>query len=231
MRAFWSDPYLWVHAAGLAALPLCLLVCLLGLAVGDPLLPVWLELGLIAAVGIAPIVWMQWQKPFYIFSLVAIALKPAQLTDDQRRILTLFKTRRSPIWIGLGTLLLLVMLRQIYYVAPISAEVTPFALGLRGLGLVVAAIAFLASNLFLQVPLSVIRVLLTSEQAFAATEPFAVEQIPQAFSVLGLRVNQILPSLLPDEATMHTPLVVKELLSEPIADLPTSSPDNPTTNL
>jgi len=36
---------------------------------------------------------------------------------------------------------------------------------------------------------------------------------------------------LPDEATMHTPLVVKELLSEPIADLPTSSPDNPTTNL
>lgn len=230
MRAFWSDPYLWIHAAGLAALPLCLLVCLLGLAVGDPSLPIWLELGLIAAVGIAPIVWMQWQKPFYIFSLVAIALKPAQLTDDQRRILTLFKARRSPIWIGLGTLLLLVMLRQIYYVAPISAEVTPFSPGLRGLGLVVAAIAFLASNLFLQVPLSVIRVLLTSDQAFAATEPFAVENIPQAFSVLGLRVNQILPSLLPDEATTQPPLVVKEPLSEPIADLPTSSPDNPTTN-
>ncbi|MCY7278018.1 MAG: low-complexity tail membrane protein, partial [Phormidesmis sp. CAN_BIN44] len=149
---------------------------------------------------------------------------------DQRRILTLFKARRSAIWIGLGTLLMLVMLRQIYYVAPIAAEVTPFAPGLRGLGLVIAAIAFLASNLFLQVPLSVIRVLLTSDQTFAVTEPFAVENIPQAFSVLGLRVNQILPSLLPDEATTHPPLVVKELLSEPIANLPTSSPDNPTTN-
>ncbi|MCY7277412.1 MAG: low-complexity tail membrane protein, partial [Phormidesmis sp. CAN_BIN44] len=150
---------------------------------------------------------------------------------DQRRILTLFKARRSAIWIGLGTLLMLVMLRQIYYVAPIAAEVTPFAPGLRGLGLVIAAIAFLASNLFLQVPLSVIRVLLVSDQAFAATEPFAVENIPQAFSVLGLRVNRILPSLLPDEATTQPPLVVKELLSEPIANLPTSSPDNPTTNL
>ncbi len=133
MRAFWSDPYLWIHAAGLAALPLCLLGCLLGLAVGDPLLPVWLELGLIAAVGIAPIIWMQWQKPFYIFSLVAVALKPTQLTDDQRRILTLFKARRSSAWIGLGTLLLLVILRQIYYVAPIAAEVTPFASGTTGI--------------------------------------------------------------------------------------------------
>ncbi len=230
MRAFWSDPYLWIHAAGLAALPLCLLVCLLGLAVGDPLLPVWLELGLIAAVGIAPIVWMQWQKPFYIFSLAAVALKPAQLTDDQRRVLTLFKTRRSPIWIGLGTLSLLLVLRQIYYLAPIAAEVTPFAPGLRGLGLVIAAIAFLASNLFLQVPFSVIRVLLTSQETFAATEPFAVEKIPQAFSVLGLRVNRILSALLPDEFTAHTPLVVTEQRSDPMTDLPTSSPDHPTAN-
>ncbi len=230
MRAFWSDPYLWIHAAGLAALPLCLLVCLLGLAVGDPLLPVWLELSLIAAVGIAPIVWMQWQKPFYIFSLVAVALKPTQLTDDQRRILTLFKTRRSPIWIGLGALALLIVLRQLYYVAPIASEVTPFALGSRGLGLIVAAIAFLASNLFLQVPLSVIRVLLTTDQTFAATEPFAVEHIPQTFSVLGLQVNRILPPLLP-ETTAQPPLIVTDLPSETTADFLTSSPDHPTTEL
>ncbi|PSB18251.1 low-complexity tail membrane protein [Phormidesmis priestleyi ULC007] len=197
MRTFWSDPYLWIHAAGVAAVPLGLVVCLLGLAVGDPLLPVWLELGLIAIVGIAPIVWMQWQKPFYIFSLVAVAVKPERLTDDQRRILTLFKSRRSPVWIGLGALVMWVLLWQIYLIAPIAADVTPFPV--RGLGLGVAAIAFLASNLFLQVPLSVGRVLLASDQEFAVAQPFAVEQILPAFSVLGLKVNQIVLPLLPDE--------------------------------
>lgn len=229
MRAFWSDPYLWIHAAGVAAVPLCLLVCLLGLAVGDPLLPVWLELGLIAIAGIAPIVWMQWQKPFYIFSLVAVGLKPERLTDDQRRILTLFKTRRSPVWIGLGALVLLVLLRQIYLIAPIAADITPFT-G-RGLGLGVAAIAFLASSLFLQVPLSVGRVLLASDQEFAATQPFAVEQIVQAFSVLGLQVNQILPPLLPDEtlaAAPTAPIVAKP--SESVTDFSTSDADSLTDN-
>lgn len=228
MRAFWSDPYLWVHAAGVAAVPLCLVVCLLGLAVGDPLLPVWLELGPVAIAGIAPIVWMQWQKPFYIFSLVAVALKPKQLTDNQRRILTLFKTRRSPIWIGLGALTMLVFLRQIYLVAPIASNVTPFS-G-RGLGLGVAAIAFLAGNLFLQIPLSVGRVLLTSDQEFAAIQPFAVEQIFQAFSVLGLQVNQILPPMLPDEALVVTtaPIVAEP---ESVTDFLIPDIDDPANSL
>ncbi|MCY7324342.1 MAG: low-complexity tail membrane protein [Phormidesmis sp. CAN_BIN36] len=228
MRAFWSDPYLWVHAAGVAAVPLCLVVCLLGLSVGDPLLPVWLELGLVTIVGIAPIVWMQWQKPFYIFSLVAVALKPERLTDDQRRILTLFKTRRNPVWIGLGALVMLVLLRQIYWVAPIAADVTPFS-G-RGLGLGVAAIAFLAGNLFLQIPLSVGRVLLTSDQEFAATQPFTVGQISQAFSVLGLWANQILPPMLPDEAlVVTTSPIVAEPLS--VTDFLTPDVDDPANSL
>ena len=76
MRSFWSDPYLWVHLAGLAAVPIFLEICLIGFAVGDPLLPGWLELLLVAAIGSAPILWMQWQRPFYIFSLVGVALQP-----------------------------------------------------------------------------------------------------------------------------------------------------------
>ncbi len=229
MRAFWSDPYLWVHAAGVAAVPLCLVVCLLGLAVGDPLLPVWFELGLVAIVGIAPIVWMQWQKPFYIFSLVAVALKSKQLTDDQRRILTLSKTRRSLVWSGLGALAMLVLLRQIYLIAPIAADITPFS-G-RGLGLGVAAIAFLAGNLFLQIPLSVGRVLLASDQDFTATEPFAVEQISQAFSVLGFQVNQVLPPMLHDEALGVTtsPIVAEPL--ESVTDFLTPDVDDPANSL
>jgi hypothetical protein len=33
-----------------------------------------LEVLLVAGLGIAPVLWMQWQRPFYIFSIVAIAL-------------------------------------------------------------------------------------------------------------------------------------------------------------
>jgi hypothetical protein len=229
MRSFWSDPYLWLHAAGLAAVPLCLIFCLLGLAVGDPFLPPWLELGLVAIAGIAPIAWMQWQKPFYIYSLIAVALKPELLTEDQRRILTLFRTRRSQIWIAVGALLLFVLLRQIYNLAPIASNVAPFAPGLRGLGLGMAAIAFLVSNLFLQVPLSVIRVLLASEQEFTATEPFAVEQIPPNFSVLGLRVNRILPPMILDQATVTAPSLKVKGDLEAIIDTPPSV-DTPTNN-
>ncbi|KAM3116080.1 low-complexity tail membrane protein [Phormidesmis sp. 146-33] len=210
MRAFWSDPYLWIHAAGLAAVPLCLMLCLLGLA-GDPILPVSVELGLVALVGTAPIAWMQWKKPFYIFSLVPVAIKPEKLTEDQRRLLTLFKARANPIWIGLGALLLVILLRQIYFVAPITADLSPF-LAWRGLGLLVAAIGFLASNLFLQVPLSVAQVLLTSDAQFDATAPFALAHIPQSFSIFGLRVNQIVPPLIADS------------LTQPSTDIPVPQP-------
>ncbi len=223
MRDFWSDPYLWIHASGLAAVPLCLILCLLGLAIGDPILPVSLELGLVALVGTAPIVWMQWKKPFYIFSLVAIAIKPEKLTEDQRRLLTLFKARANPIWIGLGSLLLFFLLRQIYFVAPIATHILPVP-EWRGLGLVVGTIGFLASNLFLQVPVSVVQVLLVSDAQFRTTEPYALEQIPQNFSIFGLRVNQIVPALVADSLTAQTPagiLVPQAVspLSEPSLDV------------
>ena len=100
MRSYWSDPYLWLHLAGLAVLPLWLEVGLLGLAVGDPVLPVWLELGLVGSVGILPILWMQLQRPFCIFSLVAVVVKPTQLTADQRKLLTLFKSGRTQVHCG-----------------------------------------------------------------------------------------------------------------------------------
>jgi len=51
MRSFWTEPFLWIHLAGIAALPLALELVWLGLAVGDPILPVWLELVLVIATG------------------------------------------------------------------------------------------------------------------------------------------------------------------------------------
>jgi hypothetical protein len=201
MRSFWSDPYLWIHVAGVAAVPACLLLCLLGFAAGNPVFPMWFELSVILILGIAPIVWMQWQKPFYIFSLLAIALKPEHLTEDQRRILTLFRTRRNPIWIGAGSVVLFIFLLQIYNIAPIAAGITPISPGLRGVGLVLATIGFLGANLLLQVPLSVLQVMLASESEFAAASPFAIDQIPQNFSIIGLPVNTILPPVTPDSAS------------------------------
>jgi hypothetical protein len=196
MRSFWSDPYLWIHLAGLAALPLWLELCFLGLAVGDPLFPVWLELGLVAIAGIVPILWMQWQRPFYIFSLLAISLKPEKLTVSQRQLLTRFKTTQNRLLAVVVAVLLAIVLRQLYIFSPIAATAVPFALESRGLGLLVAAIAFLGSNLFLQVPVSVASVMLTSDAGFASTAPYPLEDIAQHFTQLGLPVSQLLPEFI-----------------------------------
>jgi hypothetical protein len=219
MRAFWSDPYLWVHAAGIAALPFWFLVCLFGFAVGDPILPPWLELGLVAIAGIAPISWMQSQRPFYIFSLLAVALRAERLTEDQRRILTIFRARRNPIWIGLAAFVLFLILNQIYTIAPIAAEITPIPAGSRGLGLIIAAIGFLGTNLFTEVPLSVLHVMLTSDSEFCATAPISLNQILKDFLIIGVPVNQLLPPVVAD-----SPAAPKSVTS-PIDASTNSSPE------
>jgi hypothetical protein len=212
MRSFWSDPFLWIHLAGLAAVPIWLELCWLGLAAGDPVLPFWLELLVLATIGIAPILWMQWQRPFYIFSLIAVVLKPDQLTEDQRRLLTLFKAQRNRFLAIAAAVIAFLTLRQLYYLAPIATPVTPFTPESRWLGLLVTAIAFLGVNLFLQVPISVLSVMLTSESAFATTNPYPLESIRSDFTLLGLPVNQVLPAIVvepePEPVTADTSLEV-----------------------
>ncbi len=193
MRSFWTEPFLWIHLAGIAALPLALELVWLGLAVDDPILPVWLELLLLAAVGILPVLWMQLTRPFDIFSILILAMKPEQLTQEQRRLLSLFKTKTNSVVTIAASVFMLWVVWQIYRVAPVAATVAPLAPRWRIVGLLWAGLAFLVSNLFLQVPLSVAQVLLTSESEFAATEPYPVEKMPQDFTIPGVRVNQILP--------------------------------------
>lgn len=198
MRSFWFDPYLWIHLAGLAALPLFLEGCLLGFAVGDPLLPVWLELLLVVIAGSMPILWMQWQRPFYIFSLMAVTVKPERLTDNQRRLLVWFKSPRNRVLATLVPMLLVVLLWKIYEIAPIAASSVSFLPQSRVLGLLLAAVAFLACNLFVQVPVSVASVMLTRESAFVATPPQPLESIRRSFTLVGLQLNQLLPLVKPD---------------------------------
>lgn len=228
IRSSWSEPFLWIHLAGLAALPITLELCLLGFAIGEPFLPMGLELLLVGAVGILPVLWMQLVRPFYIFSILVLAIKPEQLTIDQRRILQLFKTpTHQGIAIG-GTLFLTALLWQVYQLAPIATAI-PFLPSVgRSLGLLWAGVAFLLSTLFLQVPLSVIPVLLKSDQALAAIAPYPVEKLRQDFTIPGLQVNQILPTFVPDQPTVKdtppqfdwvavaTPPEAESQLSEPI---------------
>lgn len=195
MRSFWSEPFLWIHLSGAAALPIFLGLCLLGLAVGSPLLPVWLEMFLVAVAGIVPVLWMQWFRPFYIFSILVVAVKPQNLTSLQHRILTRFKTKLNKGLALFVAVLLAVILWQLYRFAPLAASVAPFPPSWRWAGLLLAASAFLASNLFLQVSSSVMAVLLTPESEFAATKPYILEKIRQDFTIAGWQVDRLLPAL------------------------------------
>lgn len=212
MRSFRLDPYLWVHLAGLAAVPLWLDICLLGLATGEPVLPTWLELGWVAGIGVLPVAWMQWRRPFCIFSLVFLSLRPDRLSEDRRRLLRLFKDPLVKFVTALAPIPLLWALNKLYVLAPLAADLTPFGLGGRWLGLLVAAIAFLLANLFVQVPLSVLRVLLTPQRVFDQLPPYAPEQVRQDFTLLGIRINQILPD-------WQVPAVVPSASPVPATDL------------
>lgn len=217
MRSFWTEPFLWIHLAGLAAFPLSLELVWLGLAVGDPILPVWLEFFFVGAIGLGPILWMQLTRPFDIFSILIFALKPEQLTQEQRRLLSLFKTKTNRVITIVAAVFLLWVLWQIYRVAPMAAAVAPLAPRWHFLGLIGAGLAFLGSHLFLQVPLGVLQVLLTSESEFAAATPYPVEKIPQDFTVPGIRVNKILTFMAKETATesVSTPSSSPELTSDP----------------
>ncbi|QLE55616.1 low-complexity tail membrane protein [Nostoc sp. TCL26-01] len=195
MRSFRSEPILWIHVAGLAAMPIFLLLCLLFLSVGQPVLPVWIELLLVAAVGVIPLLWMQLRRPFYIFAILGIAIKPENLTEQQRKILCLINTKLNRVLALVAAILSIGVLWQLYQATPLVVNVASFLPQWHGVGLVLAALTFLASNLFLQIPVSVARVLVTNDTEFAAIKPLPLEKIKKDFTILGVRVNKILPQL------------------------------------
>lgn len=209
MKSFRTEPFLWIHLSGLAILPLCLELVWLGLAVGDPVLPSVLELGLIAVVGTIPVFWMQWQRPFDIFSLLVVAINPSQLSEEQRKLLKLFKRPRQKLISAIAPLLLLLILWQLDQFAPLAASAAANLPQLRVIGLFLAAAAFLASHLFLQVPLSVLGVLLTSQEEYIATEPYSEEEVARNLTIPGIWVRRILPSLTTPESEVEPRIQTK----------------------
>jgi hypothetical protein len=218
MTALRYDPYLWVHLAGLATVPFWLILCLLGLAVGYPTLPT-VELTLVIGVGVLPILLMQLGRPFYIFSLLCLTLKPASLGQEQRQLLTLFRSWRVRLTAPLGALALVWCFLQLYQVAPGAAALTPFSPWGRPVGLAIATVGFLGANLFLQVPLSVLQVLVTPPAILQTVQPYPVQAIHHDFINVGLPVGQILPAIAPP-AGVHIP-------QKPRSEAPSRPPQVP----
>ena len=80
MTTFRAEPFLWIHLAGIVVVPLALLAMACGLAIGTPLTPYGLEIIFLVAIAWLPIMVMQWFRPFEIFSLLIIAIRPGSLT-------------------------------------------------------------------------------------------------------------------------------------------------------
>lgn len=192
MSSFRSEPFVWIHLAGIVLVPLWLEVVCLGLSIGTPLFWSWLELLLLAVVGIFPILWMQLIRPFDIFSILLFSLKPEQLSPEQRQILAQFKTRPHRIVSIITAIVMLVILWFLNRFAPLFIPINPWSQGWHIIGLIIAAVSLLASNLFLQIPVSVLRILLSNQTLLATTEPFPSEEIAKEFTIPGFWIDRIL---------------------------------------
>ncbi|MGF1540706.1 MAG: low-complexity tail membrane protein [Pleurocapsa sp.] len=191
MSSFRSEPFLWIHLAGLAVFPAMLELTWLGLAVGSPLSIAKIELLLVGLLGIIPILWMQLVKPFNIFGILFVALKPETLTVRQRQILARFKTAKHKWLSAIAAGLMMPLLWLLDRFAPLAIGVVSSLPQWRILGLAIAVIAFLLANLFLQVPLSVLNVLLSDRSIIDNIDPHAVESISQDFTSPGFKINRI----------------------------------------
>lgn len=190
MKTFRSETFLWIHLAGIALFPALVGLTFLSLAIGNNF-PAIIELPLLAAIAILPILLMQLSRPFDIFSILLVSLKPESLTEEQRKILTLFHAPKQKFLSLMTAVIMLLLLWLLYRLSPLAVGIVDFLPQWRILGLGIAAVAFLGSNLFLQIPLSVLQVLNTTEAKFTKTTPYSVEKVEQDFMIPGIKVGRI----------------------------------------
>ncbi|MEY2857017.1 MAG: hypothetical protein RLZZ74_1329 [Cyanobacteriota bacterium] len=185
-----SEPFLWIHLGGIIMFPVMLGIALTGLGVGDRY-SYWVELPLLITIAVFPILLMQLYRPFNIFSVLFFALQPKSLTENQRKILALFKRKQQKVVNMLAAGFMLCNLGLLYYVSPGIVRLANLLPQQRILGLAIAGVAFLGSNLFFQIPLSAFQVLLTNESEFAQIKQCTPQEIASDFSTPGLKVSRI----------------------------------------
>jgi hypothetical protein len=189
MNQLWYEPFLWIHAAGIAVVPLWLGLLFIGFTTGESLFFPWLEWVLISLLGTVPVVWMQWQHPFYIFSLLAVAVPPDQIGANQQRLLRGFQDQGHRLLVVLPTTLIILLISYwCYQIAPLFTSLNPLppALQFRFIGVLIAVLAFLGAHLFLQVPAAVFRLLvLVKDQQIETWQPLEPAEIHSQFTVVG----------------------------------------------
>jgi hypothetical protein len=185
-----SEPFLWIHLGGIIMFPVMLGIALIGLGVGDRY-SYWVELPLLIAIAVFPILLMQLYRPFNIFSVLFFALQPQSLTPNQRKILALFKRKQQKVINLLAAGFMVCNLGLLYYFFPGIIGLAHLLPQQRILGLAIASSAFLGSNLFFQIPVSAFGVLLTSESDFAQIKQCTPQEIASDFSTPGLKVSTI----------------------------------------
>lgn len=206
--------YLWIHAAGLAAVPLLLDICLAGLAstgsAFDYPVAFRAQFWAIALLSIAPPLAMQLVKPFYVFSLPPLALKPTELSDDQRRCLQVLKTLQVKILAGITAGFSLWILQVLYAELPqIKPLMTPSS------GLITAALSFFLACLFLQISVSAGRSIFVGPSTLKRVTPYQREAIARDFLILGLPVDKLLPTDERPDVPLEPDVPPPEEVSEP----------------
>jgi len=198
-----QNRYLWVHLAALALVPLLLDFCLVGLAsarsaFGYPT-AYGFQFWLVALIGIAPPLWMQIARPFYVFALPPVALRPEALTQEQKRCLTVLTSWQIKALAGVVAVVSVWLLAQLYEKA---ALITNQAIPLMSpaAGLVSVVVGFFWVCALAQISVSAGRSLLISPAALKRVEPYEGD-IAANFLIAGVRVKRLLASKDIDSST------------------------------
>lgn len=187
MRQLSKEPFLWIHASGIATLPLWMGLMLVGMGTGDPFLPVGLE-KFFLELAVLPAVWMQSQRPFYIFSLLAVALPPDHLDEERRRILAGFQqSLYRYVVMPLVAVILVGYVGWGYEISSLFAPLSPIhqAPGSRLMGGLIALAGILGLSLFSQVATAVGLLLMQPDRETQAWDPLSVQEIQENFSIPG----------------------------------------------
>lgn len=185
-----SEPFLWIHLGGIVMFPFLFLLTSVGLAV-EKSYSYWLEIPLLIAIAILPVLLMQLYRPFNIFSVLFLSLKPQSLTADRRKILALFQRKQQKFVNAIAAVFMLLSLWAIYYLLPMVREIADLLPQQHVIGLTIASVAFFGANLFLQIPVSALQVLLTEESKLAEIELYTPEAIDSNFTTPGLQISKM----------------------------------------
>ena len=191
VKSLRSEPFLWIHLLGISVFPVFIGITIIGLSIGDSYFFIG-ELILLTVITVIPVFVMQFKRPFNIFSVLFLSLKPKCLNDRQKTILSLFKRFKHKFISAIAAVLMTALLWLLYRLSPLAVGTVGFIPQQRLLGLAIASVGFFASNLFFQIPLSTLLVLSTKQIKLDRTFAYSLDEITRDFTTVGIQIDRIL---------------------------------------